>query len=383
VVEPRKLKRATIKEELVALTNDAIDALLLNHFLRCQAMARHVERYIEEERARFNAHGERLNMPPTEGWFYKKSDEMSEETMLGLSRSNMRARIAKLVEPGWIEERDNPFQKWDKTKQYRVNIRKLDADLRELGYHLDGWLIEQIAPTKQRGSRSKSRSSEIESRDSDSESRDSVTESGDSDSEYGDSDLGPSEFQDRTAIPSSTTSINNKAEQQAGGAPQGGPAVDGELIKKMAALNVTVDVAIELAETAPEECARQLEYLLYREGRTNKAATLVKAIRERWAPPDGWVGQQEAVRREEATRAEIEHARQGREQEAEQRRAAEGANAVLDQMFAALDPRQQARVDEEARDRLGVLGRLGQNEAALQAMRRTLLRERLSGLGAE
>lgn len=377
--EPRKLKRAVIKEEMVALTGDAVDALLLNHFIKCQARARHVERYIEEERARFEAHGDRLNLPATEGWFYKKSEELSEETMLGLSKSNMRARITKLVERGWVEERDNPVIRWDKTKQYRVNIRRIDSELRALGYYLDGWLIEQIAPSKPRSSKTKLRNSDSEIGDFDPKSGSSEPAHRSSVAEHGDSDDDDSEFQDATAIPSSTTSRtagNNNKQQEA-------TAVVAELIKEMTAFGVTVDVAIDLASNDPEECRRQLDYLPYREGRTNKGGTLVKAVREKWAAPDGWAAAQEGARRDSAARAEAARHEEERRHEADQRRRADQANQVLDQMYAALDARTRDRIDEEARDRLGVLGRLGQNEAALQAMRRTLLRERLGQMSQE
>ena len=47
-----------------------------------------------------------------------------------------RKYISQLVEKGWLSERDNPVQKWDRTKQYRVNIIKIAEDLLELGYFL-------------------------------------------------------------------------------------------------------------------------------------------------------------------------------------------------------------------------------------------------------
>lgn len=183
-VKPRKLKRATVKEEFVALTGDAIDALILNQFIRYQAQARHVEQYIEEERARFAAIGQDIALPPTQGWFYKKAEEASEETMLRLSKSNMRARIARLIEAGWIEERANPHIQWDKTKQYRVNLIAIAAALRLIGYTLDGWLFESVAAesapevSKQNfeGDETELRSFETEPQSSKTELRGSKTE---------------------------------------------------------------------------------------------------------------------------------------------------------------------------------------------------------------
>jgi len=49
----------------------------------------------------------------------------------------------------------------------------------------------------------------------------------------------------------------------------------------------------------------------------------------------------------------------------------------LDAVWEKLDPESPVHLDHEARERLGVLGQAGRAPAALQAMRRNLLRERL------
>lgn len=206
----RQLKRATIKEELVALTGDAIDALILNHMIKCQASARQIERYIEEERARFAAGDKPLHVTPTEGWFYKKAEEVSEETMLGLSKSNMRARLVKLVQAGWVEERDNPVIKWDKTKQFRVDLLRIEGDLQRLGYYLDGWLIEQITESGEKSPQLKHRGPKLELRDSKTELRSS-------EEQLPDSEMTLSEFSDETAITSSTPSQYIQEYQQHAG----------------------------------------------------------------------------------------------------------------------------------------------------------------------
>jgi DNA-binding MarR family transcriptional regulator len=146
--KPRKLLRSTVKEELFALTGDTLDALILNQMIKYQAMSNHVADYIEEERARLSTKGAALNLPATDGWFYKKASELAKETLLKLSDSNVHARISKLIDRGWVAERSNPVDKRDRVKQYRVNILKIDADLRAINYRLDGWLIEQIKETE-------------------------------------------------------------------------------------------------------------------------------------------------------------------------------------------------------------------------------------------
>lgn len=141
-LELRKLKRVVIKEELVALTQNVTEAIILNQLLYWSERVKDFDMWIEQERARAQAHGEDVTIDTTAGWIYKTADELSEETMLGISKQNMRLHIKKLVKSGWIEERTNPKYKWDKTKQYRVNLFKIQKDLEEIGYYLEGYILD-------------------------------------------------------------------------------------------------------------------------------------------------------------------------------------------------------------------------------------------------
>ncbi|MCL6516526.1 MAG: helix-turn-helix domain-containing protein, partial [Alicyclobacillus sp.] len=174
-----RLKRAVIKEELVALTGNHIDAIILNQFLYWSERVEDFDKFILEERQRYQDRGEELNMELCEGWMYKKAEDLSEETMLGLSKSNMMKHIKALVDAGFIEQRRNPKNKMDKTYQYRVNIGFIQRSLLRLGYSLEGYRVplDFIVQTADelRSSKTELRSSEIELRDSDSELRSSKT----------------------------------------------------------------------------------------------------------------------------------------------------------------------------------------------------------------
>ena len=137
----RKLKRAVIKEELVALTGDAITAVILNQFLYWTERVKDVDRYIEEETERARQREETVNIEKTNGWIYKKSEELAEELMNIQSPRNIRRKINELVEAGYLEQRQNPKNNWDKTPQYRVNLHKIMRDLYELGYALEGYRL--------------------------------------------------------------------------------------------------------------------------------------------------------------------------------------------------------------------------------------------------
>lgn len=178
--EPRELRRNSLKEELVALTEDTIDALLLNALIKCQARSRDREKFIAEERKRLARHGEVPNIYNERGWFYKKAHELAEEALVKLADSNIRIRLQKFRDKGWLLERDNPHDKWDKKKYYRVQILEIDRQMQLIGYYLSGWLIKQIDPsrpdTEEEYSKSQTRDFDSESRISESEIRDSETE---------------------------------------------------------------------------------------------------------------------------------------------------------------------------------------------------------------
>ena len=134
----KKLKRAVIKEEFIAITGNFTDAVILNQFIYWAERVKDFDRYIRQENERAKKSG-LATQELTEGWIYKSAEELAEETMLGLSKSNMRIHIKALEDAGYIDERTNPKYKWDRTKQYRVNLVKIVTDLHEHGYELEGY----------------------------------------------------------------------------------------------------------------------------------------------------------------------------------------------------------------------------------------------------
>lgn len=134
----KKLKRAVIKEELIAITGNFIDAVILNQFIYWSERVKDFDEYIKQENDRAKKCGQNPQ-DLTGGWIYKTADDMSSETMLGLSASNIRLHIKALEKAGFISERTNPKYKWDRTKQYRVNLNEIVTALIEKGYTLDGY----------------------------------------------------------------------------------------------------------------------------------------------------------------------------------------------------------------------------------------------------
>ncbi|TMN21872.1 helix-turn-helix domain-containing protein [Lentibacillus cibarius] len=138
-MQPKKLKRAVIKEELVTLTGNMVQAVLLNQFIYWVDRMKDVDQYIKEEKNRSNDIGEEVNFPLSYGWIFKKAEDLVEETMIGITANTIRKHLNTLVDKGYIDKRNNPRYKWDKTFQYRVNMMRVMTDLQQLGFSLEGY----------------------------------------------------------------------------------------------------------------------------------------------------------------------------------------------------------------------------------------------------
>ncbi len=134
-----KLRRAIIKEEFVALTGNYVDAIILNQFIYWSERVRDFDKYQLEEKQIADRCDEEFTPNYSNGWIYKKAEQLSDETMLGLSSSNIRKHIQNLINKGLIIERINTKYKWDKTKQYRVQLTAIQEKLKELGYTLNDY----------------------------------------------------------------------------------------------------------------------------------------------------------------------------------------------------------------------------------------------------
>ena len=135
-----------IKEELVELTGDFRLAIVLQQMIYWSERIKDVDKYIQEEVERFRKYSlNQEDVPKIElsnGWIYKKSEELSEETMIGVLPKAMRGYLKALSDKGWLSERKNPNIPMDRTYQYRVNLIKIQQDLLRLGYALEGYRVD-------------------------------------------------------------------------------------------------------------------------------------------------------------------------------------------------------------------------------------------------
>jgi len=141
--EPKKLIRSIIKEELVELTGDYKLAIVLNQMIYWSQRVKDFDEFIQEEKERYEKFsGQALIYNETNGWIYKKAEQLANETLMRVKPKAMRIYLQALVDKGWLSQRRNPYLQLDRTLQYRVNISKIQSDLLKLGYTLEGYSFD-------------------------------------------------------------------------------------------------------------------------------------------------------------------------------------------------------------------------------------------------
>jgi len=133
----RKLKVAVVREELKAITGNFFKALLLGQFMYWSERVRDASAFLQEEKLR----GAEFETSLEHGWFFKSIDSLLEETMLDVTDRTVSKYVSELEQEGFLFSRDNPFTKWDRTRQYRVNMLAIHKALHEKGYHVDGYIF--------------------------------------------------------------------------------------------------------------------------------------------------------------------------------------------------------------------------------------------------
>lgn len=128
-----EFKKSVIKEELLVLTGDYKLAIFLNEMIYWSQWASEFDQIISTEKKS----NEDSDSEQSQGWFSKTAKELAENTLTNMAPSSIRRHVKKLVNADWVEERNNPRLKWDHTKQYRVNLVKIQEDLKRIGLYLE------------------------------------------------------------------------------------------------------------------------------------------------------------------------------------------------------------------------------------------------------
>lgn len=114
--------RATIKEELVVLTGDYVEALLLDHFIKACSVS---------------GKGRALPGNHAEVWVHRDPIELARGLMARVMVVSVRVRLQNLRYAGWLLSRRGTAGPYTWQMEYRPDYDRIAADLRELGYTLD------------------------------------------------------------------------------------------------------------------------------------------------------------------------------------------------------------------------------------------------------
>ena len=122
-----------------------------------------------------------------------------------------------------------------------------------------------------------------------------------------------------------------------------------DLIDKLLKLNVSRITAEDLIINYDQQLIEKWLKAIHYARAEDKAAYLVKAVRENWQVPEGYLSKEEEARdREEQEKIRI--TREKQEEEKNKRRQEE--NEKLEQIYNSLDPLQQEKIKQEAENRL-------------------------------
>lgn len=138
--EIKREKTVVLRESLFAITGSQTEAIMLNQFLYWSQRMEDFDKYISEENERASRYlpdAEQKEL--SEGWIYKKATELKDEIMSEDSEKTINRYILNLVEKGFIDRRRNPKLTWDRTYQYRVNLKNVALALYDKGYYLQGY----------------------------------------------------------------------------------------------------------------------------------------------------------------------------------------------------------------------------------------------------
>jgi hypothetical protein len=103
-----------------------------------------------------------------------------------------------------------------------------------------------------------------------------------------------------------------------------------ELVVQMTEAGVNRTDAIRLAQESPDECRRQLEFLLYvAEFRSGRGAYLRAAIEQGFGPPKGWEEAQKRAAKKRREKTDVTQAEETQRQEQAKQRALEALKAEL------------------------------------------------------
>jgi hypothetical protein len=136
----RKAYFLQIRQDLIAVCSEAPDPRCAGAILGLFEYWTRVKLAHKTQAEIDNAIARKERVEPTQDtslWVYKTEQEMRTETLNLFGPLKLRDNREWLVEKGYLEKRNNPKFRWDRTLQFRLNISAVQLALDSLNCRLD------------------------------------------------------------------------------------------------------------------------------------------------------------------------------------------------------------------------------------------------------
>lgn len=137
------MKKAVLREDMMALTQDVTQALVIGQMLYWTKTLDKVNDWLFEENKRL-AEAELPQYEYNYGWIYKSAREMREDLMNAFSEDAIQRAFSALVTKGVLMKRHNPLVRYDRKLHYRVDILLLRRLLKDRGYEMTDFKLATI-----------------------------------------------------------------------------------------------------------------------------------------------------------------------------------------------------------------------------------------------
>jgi hypothetical protein len=137
------MKKAVLREDMMALTQEVTQAMVLGQMLYWTKTLDKVNDWLFEENKRLAE----VELPQHEynyGWIYKSAREMREDLMNAFSEDAIQRAFSALVTKGVLMKRHNPIVRYDRKLQYRIDIVFLRRLLKDRGYEMTDFQLATI-----------------------------------------------------------------------------------------------------------------------------------------------------------------------------------------------------------------------------------------------
>jgi hypothetical protein len=138
-----KMKKAVLREDMMALTQDVTQALVLGQMLYWTKTLDEVNDWLFEENKRL-AESELPQYEYNCGWIYKSAREMRGDLMNAFSEDAIQRAFSALVTKGVLMKRHNPLLRYDRKLHYRIDILLLRRLLKDRGYEMTDFQLVSI-----------------------------------------------------------------------------------------------------------------------------------------------------------------------------------------------------------------------------------------------